>query len=180
MTIGTFFENSKLFRGNVRCNYLCEQVVGASGEGLDDAFHFELEKEGGELSDGDVGLDADDVQLQVVSLLKQADNLLLLGCEVWEQLAFYGFKLQFLCLPTHAFQEVCRRGDECCRVVANHLVAALAEGHPYGPREGEDVASVFLSNTTGDEPSALNGAFHENGPVRNASHNAVTLTEVVG
>ena len=68
----------------MRCNYLCEQVVGASGEGFDDAFHFELEKEGGELSDGDVGLDADDVQLQVVGLLKQGDNLLFLGREVRE------------------------------------------------------------------------------------------------
>ena len=66
----------------MRCNYLCEQVVGAAGEGLDDAFHFELEEEGGELADGDVGLDADDVQLQVVGLLEQADDLLFLGCEV--------------------------------------------------------------------------------------------------
>ncbi len=90
------------------CNYLCEQVVGAAGEGFDDAFHFELEKEGGELSDGDVGLDADDVQLQVVGLLKQADDLLFLGREVWKQLAFYGFRLLFQGLPTHAFQEVCR------------------------------------------------------------------------
>jgi len=90
----------------MRCNYLCEQVVGAAGEGLDDAFHFELEEEGGELADGDVGLDADDVQLQVVGLLKQADDLLFLGCEVRKQLTLNGFWLLFHGLPTHALQEV--------------------------------------------------------------------------
>ena len=51
-------------------------MIHTPSEGLDDAFHFELEKESRELSDGDAGLDADDIKLQVVGLLKQTDYLL--------------------------------------------------------------------------------------------------------
>ena len=51
-------------------------MIHAPSEGLDDAFHFELEKEGCELSDRDTGFDADDIELQVVGLLKLTDDLL--------------------------------------------------------------------------------------------------------
>ena len=63
---------------------LYKQMVGSAGHRAYDALHFQLEKDGRELADGDVGLDADDVQLQVVGLLEQADDLLLLRRQVGE------------------------------------------------------------------------------------------------
>ena len=63
-------------------------MIHAAGEGFDDAFHFELEKEGCELSDGDAGLDTDDIQLQVVGLLKETNNLSLWFCQVRKEISF--------------------------------------------------------------------------------------------
>ena len=53
-------------------------MVGTTSQGLDHTFHFESEEDGVELVDRNVGLDADDVQLQVVGILKQTDDLLFL------------------------------------------------------------------------------------------------------
>ena len=61
-------------------------MVHTPGEGLDNTFHFELEKEGCELSDGDTGFDTDHIELQVVGLLEQTDDLLFMGGEIREPL----------------------------------------------------------------------------------------------
>lgn len=63
-------------------------MIHAAGEGFYDAFHFELEEEGCELSDGDAGLDADDVELQIVGLLEQTDDLLFIRCQIGEERTF--------------------------------------------------------------------------------------------
>jgi Tfp pilus assembly ATPase PilU len=63
-------------------------MIHTAGEGFDDAFHFELEKDGCELSDRDAGLDTEDIELQVVGLLKQADNLLFWFREIREEISF--------------------------------------------------------------------------------------------
>lgn len=63
-------------------------MIHTAGEGFDDAFHFELEKEGCELSDGDAGLDTEDIKLQVVGLLKQTDDCLFFWCQVGKEISF--------------------------------------------------------------------------------------------
>ena len=63
-------------------------MVHPAGKGFDDTLHLELEEQGGQLSDGDAGLYAENVQLQVVGLLKQADNLLFWFREIREEISF--------------------------------------------------------------------------------------------
>ena len=82
-------------------------MIGATSQWSDDAFHLKREEKGCQLTNWDIGFDTDDIELQVVGLLEQADDLLFLGREVWEQLAFDSFGLLFQRLPTHVFQKVC-------------------------------------------------------------------------
>ena len=71
-------------------------MVHAAGERLDDALHLELEEQGGQLSDGDAGLHAENVQLQVVSLLEQTDDATFLRREVRKQSPFDALDLGLL------------------------------------------------------------------------------------
>ncbi len=65
-------------------------MVGAAGQCLDHTLHLQLEKEGGELTHGDVGLDSHDVLLQVVGLLQKGDDGQLLWRQVGKELPLYG------------------------------------------------------------------------------------------
>ena len=132
------------------------------------------------MSDGDIALDADDVQLQVVCLLEQSDNLLLFRCEVRKQLTLHSLRFLLHRLPTQTLQQVLCRCDEGCRIVANHLVATLAERHSHSARECKDVTSILLCNATSDEASTLDGALDEDGGIRHTCHNTVALAEIVG
>lgn len=127
---------------------LHQQVVGAASVGFQHAFHLELEEEGGELADGNVGLHGDDVLLQVVGRAEQVDHLLLLGREVGEELALDAVGLGLLQLgvglPTHGGHEVGGRGDEGGAVVAYQIVAPIAVGGAHVAGEGEDAAVVVL------------------------------------
>ena len=100
-------------------------MVHAPCHRLHHALHLQREKEGCQLSDGDVCLYADYVQLQVVSLLQQTDYLLFVFRQVREQLAFYGVWLLGLRLPTYLLHKILRRGDESGSVVTNHAVATF-------------------------------------------------------
>ena len=74
-------------------------MIHTTGEGFDNTFHFELEQEGSELSDGDAGLDTEDIELQVVGLLKQTDDCLFFWCQVRKEISFDSIGRASSCQP---------------------------------------------------------------------------------
>ena len=104
-------------------------MIHAAGEGFDHTFHLELEQESGQLSDRQACLHADDIQLQVVGLLKETDDLLFFWCQVWEEISFdsIGERLlqSNLILPTHRLHKVIGTGDEGCPIISDEVIAAF-------------------------------------------------------
>ena len=68
-------------------------MVGATGHGFHDTLHLQREQQGGQLADGDIGLHADGVQLQVVGLSQQVDEELLVIGEIGKKLSLHGLRL---------------------------------------------------------------------------------------
>ena len=82
-------------------------MIGATSQWSDDAFHLKREEQRCQLANRDIGFDTDDIELQVVGLLEQADDLLFLRRQVWKQLSFNNFRLLLNGFPPHAFYKVC-------------------------------------------------------------------------
>ena len=51
-----------------------QQMIHPPSQRLDDTLHLELEEDGREAADGNRGFDTEDIQLQVVGVLKYADD----------------------------------------------------------------------------------------------------------
>ena len=125
-------------------------MVGATCQWLYDTLHLQLEEQGGELSDGDVCLYGELVELEIAAFIKDSGDSLFVITEVGEDGSLYAFSLCLLtlciCLPTHSIYKILGTSDERGPVVANQLVAAFAIGSTHGTREGENTPVIVHSD----------------------------------
>ena len=160
-------------------------MVHATSEGLEDAFHLQLEKEGRQLADGDARLDTEDVQLEIVGLLEEGDDCLFLWRKIWDLSVLRRTEGRrkperhiLHRVPPHRTDEIIGIGDQPCPVVAYQVIATLREFRIDMAWEGIDSTVVTLRYLCGNEPATFSGTFHEDDGIRYPCHNPVAAHEV--
>ena len=147
-----------------------------------DAFHFQLEKEGGEGTGRETGLHGDDILAKVIGGLQDIDDALLVGAEVREELALNAvgaslFKRRLI-LPTHILNKVGGRGDEAGPTTSDEVVAALTVRRTHGTGKSKDIAVILFGDARGDESTASARTLHKDRGIAETRRDAVAPHEV--
>ena len=140
-------------------------MVHTASEGLHDTLHLELEQEGCELSDRNAGLHADDIQLQIIGLLKEANNLSFWFREVRETTPFdavgKGLLQTSLILPAHRPHKIIGTGDEGCSIVTNKVIATFGIFGTHMTWESKHTPIVTLGYLCRDESPTFGGTLND-------------------